>query len=261
MGGEGECSSHRLSGCPRTRVRRGGTVGVTIGARRGGATDQDHRSHDCGGEPPHVLPPPRRSPWRIRLGDAYLTPVAQYWFPNRCRGSPERNSLSASTPAPHHCPARPGTSALPQRMTSRSLVDDHRTRARDLPETALHATSHRPMPRPSTLSFTWAAMLSREVLHGDVNPRRIDGKDGVAGSRVLAFRLSTDVNDSGGEHLVSDLLRVEVGTPGWDSDDRPTELHQVAISGACLPLGPPSRIAVREGRRGDEGHVQPLGRF
>jgi hypothetical protein len=79
-----------------------------------------------------------------------------------------------------------------------------------------------------------------------VNSPRIDGKDGVAGSRVLASRLSTDVNDSGGEHLVSDFLRVEVGTPGWDSDDRPTELHQVAISRACLSLGPSSRIAVRE---------------
>ena len=55
-----------------------------------------------------------------------------------------------------------------------------------------------------------------------------------------------DVNDSGGEHLVSDLLWVEVGTPGWYSDDRPTELHQVVISRACLSLGPPSRIAVRE---------------
>ena len=135
-------------------------------------------------------------------------------------------------------------------------------------------------------------MWAREVLHGVVNAPRIDGKDRVAGSRVLASRLSTDVNDSGGEHLVGDLLGAEVGTPGWDSNHRPTELHQVAISRACLSLGPSSRIAVRElidldvdaatvtsderdrqgipfvdaaqGDRdtlGDEGHVQPLGRF
>jgi hypothetical protein len=60
------------------------------------------------------------------------------------------------------------------------------------------------------------------------------------------FHSSTDVNGSGGEHPVGDLLGVEVGAPGWDSDDRPTELRQVAISGTCLSLGPPSRIAVRE---------------
>ena len=129
-------------------------------------------------------------------------------------------------------------------------------------------------------------------MQGGVNLRRIDGKDGVAGSRVLACRSSMDLNNRGGEHLVGDVLWVEVGAPGWYSDDRPTELLQVAISRACLSLGPPSRIAVREfidldvdaatvtadeGDRqgipfvdaaqgdgdtvGNEGHVQPVNRF
>jgi hypothetical protein len=55
-----------------------------------------------------------------------------------------------------------------------------------------------------------------------------------------------DLNNRGGEHLVGDLLWVEVGAPGWYSDHRPTQLLQVAISRVCLSLGPPSRIAVGE---------------
>src|SRR5215211_6642247 len=54
--------------------------------------------------------------------------------------------------------------------------------ARDLPETTLHATSPRLTPRPSTVPLTCANVWPREVLQGVVNHRRIDGKDGVAGS-------------------------------------------------------------------------------
>jgi hypothetical protein len=97
--------------------------------------------------------------------------------------------------------------------------------ARNLPETALSATSRRPTTQPSAASQTWTVVWSGAVVHGVVNHPRIDGKDGVAGWRVLAFHSSTDVNDSGSEHLVGDLLRVEVGAPGWYSDHRPTELH------------------------------------
>jgi hypothetical protein len=55
-------------------------------------------------------------------------------------------------------------------------------RARDLPETALRATSPSPTTRPSTALLTCATVWAREVLRGIVNSPRIDGKDGVAGS-------------------------------------------------------------------------------
>src|SRR5919106_5681446 len=55
-------------------------------------------------------------------------------------------------------------------------------RARDLPETALHVTSPCPTTQPLAGPPTCAVVWGREVLHGVVNHRRIDGKDGVAGS-------------------------------------------------------------------------------
>src|SRR5215211_6482820 len=48
-------------------------------------------------------------------------------------------------------------------------------RARDLPETALHAPSPRLTPRPSTASLTCVTVWEREVVEGVVNPPRIDG--------------------------------------------------------------------------------------
>ena len=54
--------------------------------------------------------------------------------------------------------------------------------ARDLPETAPRLASCRPTTQPSAASLTCAVMWRREVLQGVVNRRRIDGKDGVAGS-------------------------------------------------------------------------------
>jgi hypothetical protein len=50
--------------------------------------------------------------------------------------------------------------------------------ARDLPETAPHLTSRRRTSRFSTAPFTWAIVWSREVRHGGVNHRRIDGRMG-----------------------------------------------------------------------------------
>ena len=59
---------------------------------------------------------------------------------------------------------------------------DPAQRARDLPETALRAALRRLTPRPSTAPLTSVVVWAREVLRGVVNHRRIDGKDGVAGS-------------------------------------------------------------------------------
>jgi hypothetical protein len=54
--------------------------------------------------------------------------------------------------------------------------------ARDLPDTALHVSSRRLTTRPSTLPLTSAVVWAREVLRGVVNPRRINGMQGVRGS-------------------------------------------------------------------------------
>ena len=55
-------------------------------------------------------------------------------------------------------------------------------RARDLPETALRATSFRPTTPPSRAPLTWVVVRGRGVTHGVVNHPRIDGEDGVTGS-------------------------------------------------------------------------------
>jgi hypothetical protein len=55
-------------------------------------------------------------------------------------------------------------------------------RARDLPETALRTASLRPTTPISAAPLTCLDLRPCEVVHGVVNPRRIDGKDGVAGS-------------------------------------------------------------------------------
>jgi hypothetical protein len=61
-----------------------------------------------------------------------------------------------------------------------------RALARDLPETALHATSRHPTPRSPATPFTWAVVWQREVVHGGVNSPRIDGMQGVRGSNPLS---------------------------------------------------------------------------
>jgi hypothetical protein len=48
--------------------------------------------------------------------------------------------------------------------------------ARDLPETALRATSRRPTTRSAPAPLTCAVVRSREVLRGEVNHRRIADK-------------------------------------------------------------------------------------
>jgi hypothetical protein len=75
---------------------------------------------------------------------------------------------------------------LPGRWCRRSVMDDHAgALARDLPETALHATSRclttQPSAAPNTCSIAWVG----EVMHGDVNSPRINGMQGVRGSNPL----------------------------------------------------------------------------
>jgi hypothetical protein len=55
-------------------------------------------------------------------------------------------------------------------------------RARNLPESTPHVTAPCPTTQSSTALLTCVIVWGREVLHGVVNRRRIDGKDGVAGS-------------------------------------------------------------------------------
>jgi hypothetical protein len=51
--------------------------------------------------------------------------------------------------------------------------------ARDLPETALHATSRHPTPRSPAAPFTWAVVWPQEGVHGGVNSPHIDGMQEV----------------------------------------------------------------------------------
>src|SRR5215203_2681366 len=55
-------------------------------------------------------------------------------------------------------------------------MDDHAwVLARGLPETALHATSRRPINQPSAAPFTCSVAWVGEVVHGDVNHPSING--------------------------------------------------------------------------------------
>jgi hypothetical protein len=56
-----------------------------------------------------------------------------------------------------------------------------RVLARDLPETALHVTSHRLTTRSLAAPFTCSVAWVGEVVHGYVNQPSINGNDGVAG--------------------------------------------------------------------------------
>jgi hypothetical protein len=82
-----------------------------------------------------------------------------------------------------------------------------RGRARDLPETKLHAASPRPTIQPVTAPLTCAFVGTREVLHGIVSHRRIDGKDGVAGSIPAALSTDTAGSDLMGPKLAYLTLR------------------------------------------------------
>ena len=71
------------------------------------------------------------------------------------------------------------------------------TLARDLPETALRATSLSPTTQSPAALLTCAVVWSREVPYGGVNRPRIDGKDGVAGSiPVEGFTRNTAAAES-----------------------------------------------------------------
>src|SRR5215216_1000460 len=54
-----------------------------------------------------------------------------------------------------------------------------RALARDLPETALHATSRHPTPRSPAAPFTCSVAWISEVVHGDVNYPSINGMQGL----------------------------------------------------------------------------------
>jgi hypothetical protein len=67
--------------------------------------------------------------------------------------------------------------------------------ARDLPETAPHATSRRHTTQPSAAPFTCSVAWVGEAAHGDVNHPSINGMQGVRGSTPLS---STRHNASAG---------------------------------------------------------------
>ena len=85
--------------------------------------------------------------------------------------------------------------------------------ARDLPETALHIASRCPTTQTSAVLLTCAVVWGRGVLHGDVNHRRIYGKDAV---RQSALRLAT-----AGQSLLSVgrplLVRIRPTQASWRS--------------------------------------------
>jgi hypothetical protein len=58
--------------------------------------------------------------------------------------------------------------------------------ARDLPETAQHATSRRPTSRSSAPPFNCSVAWVGEVVDGDVNHPSINGMQGVRGSNPLS---------------------------------------------------------------------------
>jgi hypothetical protein len=73
-------------------------------------------------------------------------------------------------------------------------------RARNLPETALRVTSRRSIRQPSTAPFTCPVAWVGEAAHVDVNHRRIDGKDGVAGS-IPAGGSTKPMTSANADHL------------------------------------------------------------
>ena len=88
-------------------------------------------------------------------------------------------------------------------------------RARDLPETALHVASRRPTTQPSTAPFTCAVVWAHEVVRGLVNLRRIDGKDGVAGSIPAGGSTQALTSGNAGEPpsgaVAADHVRIGMG--------------------------------------------------
>jgi hypothetical protein len=83
-------------------------------------------------------------------------------------GASRRRSRAADTMAP---------AFVPRTITQGAL-------ARDLPETALHVTSRRLTPDPSTAPLTSVVVWAREVLRGVVNSPSINGMEKGSGVQI-----------------------------------------------------------------------------
>jgi hypothetical protein len=124
---------------------------------------------------------------RALAGDRELAVKLQVSRPTRDRApGPSQGGSAGSNPVGatnHHQHNQLGGQSCRDDSVGVHAKDDHaRDLARDLPETALRATSRRPTIQPSAAPSACAAAWAREVMQGVVNYRRIEGKDGVAGS-------------------------------------------------------------------------------
>ena len=117
-----------------------------------------------------------------------------------------------------------------------------RVLARDLPEAALHVASRRPTTQPSAASLTCAVVRGREALHGVVNPRRINGMQGVRGSNPLS--------STPGQRPSSASTALESPTSGSNQQQsvlpgrsgRPTRPSAVAVVVRVAPGPPAARL-------------------
>ena len=117
----------------------------------------------------------------------------------------------------------------------RAIHDRTGTLARDLPETALHATSRRPTTRPSAAPFTCAVVWVREVLKGGANHPRID--EGC-GRRFDHEHPSGCAHSSGHDALVRSRRHGAVGSASvsrsrWHQVIAALTAKQVTRSSAC----------------------------
>ena len=110
---------------------------------------------------------------------------------------------------------------LPERWRQPSWHRGCGALARDLPETALRVTSPRLATQPSTAPLSCADVWGREVLHGVVNPPRIDGKDGVAGSIPAGGSTQPVTSGNAGEPR-SGPLQPTTSVLEWDAKGQRT---------------------------------------
>ena len=120
--------------------------------------------------------------------------------PPMCYGPGSRSTLPTSSPRPgwaeqrkdgRWCQPSPelwnpsaGINRTSINRVSTSTVQG--ALARDLPETALRATSPRPTAQPSAAPFNCSVAWVGEMAHGDVNHPSINGMQGVRGSHPLS---------------------------------------------------------------------------
>lgn len=107
---------------------------------------------------------------------------------------------------------------------------DQSRRARDLPETALRAALQCSNTHPSAASLAGAIVWGRGVLHGDVNPWRIDGKDGVCGGGVAAVAETVDSATAAFDPLTRAL--------GVSRNSRPSQGSRSVAGLVNVGLGP-----------------------